>query len=215
MRHRPITATLRTIGLACVFSALTWTAPFAAQATTLSDNTEQVSSGTLAATATSWLAASFTSDADHSLATLDAVLSGSVDSGASTLALYSSDASGLIPDSLLATFTATSTDGGSLGFTLSGIDLLAGSSYWLVLSNGAGGTNWSWTEASEGTGTGFTGLWANSDDAGDVWFTNSTLYPLQAKVTVSAVPESATLLLWLGALPLLACARARSKEANA
>lgn len=216
MTHRPLTHAVRALCAACAFSALTWAAPLAAQATTLSDNTAQLSSDSLAATATNWLAASFTADTSIGQATLDAVLLGSVDSGASTLALYSSDASGLVPDSLLATFTATTTSTGTLGFTLSGVSLSAGSSYWLVLSNASGSTNWAWTESSDGTGNGFTGVWANSDDAGAVWFTNSTLYPLQAMVAVSAVPEPAPLVLWLGALTLFAVVRTtRAKGAHA
>jgi hypothetical protein len=209
MRHPLIPNKLKAIGIACAFTALAWATPFAVQATTLSDNTTQASSDTLAATATNWLAASFTADASYTQATLQATLTGSVSGGSSLLALYSSDASGLIPDSLLATFTATTS--GSLSFTLSGVDLLEGSRYWLVLSNASGSTNWAWTESSEGTGSGYTGLWANSDDAGGVWFTNSTLYPLQASVTVSSVPEPTTLMLWLGALPLLAMARANAQ----
>lgn len=216
MTHRSLTTRLKAVYVASALCALVVAAPFTVEATTLSDNTAQASSDSLAATATSWLAASFKADADYSLATLEAVLSGTDDSGASTLALYSSDASGLIPDSLLATFTAGTSSSGSLGFTLNDVDLLAGSSYWLVLSNATGSTNWSWTESSDGSGTGFNGLWANSDDAGGVWFTNSNLYPLQAAVTVvSAVPEPTSMLLWLGALPLLAWARAKSKEVNA
>jgi hypothetical protein len=190
----------------CAASALALAMPFSAMASTLSDNTAQVSADALAVTSSNWLAASFTSDANYSMTTLDAVLSASTDSGAATLALYSSDASTLIPDSLLATFQPVSSAGG-LTFTVSGVTLQSNTSYWLVLSNASGTSQWSWTEASEGTGTGFTGVWANSDDAGGVWFTNSSLYPLQASVSVSAVPEPTSMLLWLGGLSLLLVAR--------
>lgn len=188
--------------------ALNMAMPLAAFAAPLSDNTTQASAGTLAATSSDWLAASFTADADYSAATLEAILSATVDSGTATLALYSSDASGLIPGSLLATFQATGSASSLASYSLSGVTLQSNTSYWLVLSNASSTANWSWTEASDGTGAGFTGLWANSDDAGEVWFTNSTLYPLQASVTVSAVPEPNTLVLfWLGAVPLLLVAR--------
>jgi len=190
--------------------ALTMAMPMATSAATLSDNTTPASAGTLAATATDWLAASFTADADYSAATLEAILSATIDSGTASLALYSSDASGLIPGSLLATFQATGSANSLATFSLSGVTLQSNTSYWLVLSNATGTANWSWTDTSEGTGTGFTGVWANSDDAGEVWFTNSSLYPLQASVSVSAsaVPEPNTLMLfWLGGIPLLLVAR--------
>ncbi|MDO9005466.1 MAG: choice-of-anchor R domain-containing protein [Aquabacterium sp.] len=216
MNHRPITARLKAIGAASALCALVWAAPFAAQATTLSDNTTQITADTVAADATNWLAASFSTDTTYSAATLQAVVLALADSGATTLALYSSDASSLVPDSLLANFNLVSTSATASTFSLSDIDLQGNATYWLVLSNASGSTNWSWTEASDGTGSGFTGTWANSDDAGGVWFTNSNLYPLQAGVTVvSAVPEPASMLLWLGAMPWLMLARAKNQGASA
>lgn len=73
-----------------------------------------------------------------------------------------------------------------------------------MLSNATGESTWAWTAASEGAGSGFTGAWADSDDAGSTWFTESSLYPLQASISVSAVPEPATWLLMLGGLGAVA-----------
>jgi hypothetical protein len=189
-----------------------------AMATTLSDNTYQTSADSVFATATDWLAASFTTDVSHDAATLDAVLLANALSGTSSLSLFSSDPSGLIPGDALATFTSATSTGTSTAFSLSSIDLKAGTSYWLVLSNSTGESAWSWTQASEGTGTGFTGLWANSDEAGQVWFTNSNLYPLQLAVSISAVPEPSTTTLSLSSLPwlvLLAARRCRAQHTPA
>lgn len=184
--------------------------PALSMAATLSDNTYQTSADSLTASASDWLAASFTADGNYSAITLDVVLSAITVSGTSTLSLYSSDSSGLIPSNYLATFSLGAESANTTAYTLSGIDLQGGSSYWLVLSNSTGDSAWSWTEASDGTGTGFTGLWANSDVAGAAWFTNSNLYPLQAAVSISAVPEPSTKVLWLSTLPLLMLAhRAR------
>jgi hypothetical protein len=205
------TSRLRTLFTATAIAAAFMATPFAAQATTLSDNSTQASADTLTATATDWLAASFTMDADYGTATLEAVLQASTVSGASILTLYSSDASGLIPANYLATFQTLGNLDASTTFSLSGISLQSGTSYWVVLSNATGGSTWSWTESSEGTGSGFTGVWANSDDAGGVWFTNSSLYPLQLSVSASSVPEPMSCVLWLSGLGLLGAAR-RSRQ---
>jgi hypothetical protein len=218
MNHRPITARLKAIGAAsawCAFAALAMATPVMAQSSTLSDNTAQISTDTVVADSSSWLAASFTTDTAYSGATLNAVVLALADSGTSSLALYSSDASNLVPDSLLAKLTLVSTSATSTTFSLSDVHLQGSATYWLVLSNTSGSSNWSWTETSEGTGSGFTGVWANSDDAGGTWFTNSNLYPVQAAVTVSAVPEPAAVLLWLGTMPLLMLARSKIQKVNA
>jgi hypothetical protein len=187
-------------------------APAKADATTLSDNTSQTAAGSLSASSFEWLAAGFVSDANYTDVDLEVVLAAAELSGATTLALYSSDSSGQIPEGLLKSFSLSSTAASSLTFSLSDVDVLANTSYWLVLSNATGLSTWAWTEASEGVGAGFTGAWANSDDAGSSWFTNSPLYPLQAtvKVGIPQVPEPATTALWLGLLPVWLLARKRS-----
>lgn len=182
-----------------------------AQALTLSDNTANTSGGTLSADSLNVLAASFVASEALALSAsspLQAILNAQTSSGTAVLQLYSSDSSGLVPDSLLASFTASNTTATTESFTLSGLSLAAGSTYWLVLgntlSNGSGATQWSWTTDGSGTGTGFTGTWASSDDGGLTYFTGSTLYPLQMSIsTVSAVPEVNGLVLMLAGLPLM------------
>lgn len=199
------------IAMACWLVA----SPTLAQAaeTTISDNTTLSSAGTNEVSANNWLASSFTLgalDGDSLLATVV----GSTTSGTASLALYSSDASGLIPESALASFTATGSTDGTLSFSLNGLSLTAGT-YWAVLTNTTGSTQWSWTEDSSGSGTGFTGAWANSDDAGSTWFSNSTLYPLQVSVSVSSVPEPTALLLGLaGVAGLVGLRRPSAQHVN-
>lgn len=178
-----------------------------AQALTLSDNSANSSSGSLSADSLNVLAASFVASEALALSVsspLQAILNAQTSSGAAVLQLYSSDSSGLVPDSLLASFTAAGSTASTETFTLSGLSLAAGSTYWLVLGNGSRGTQWSWTTDGSGTGTGFTGTWASSDDGGLTYFTGSTLYPLQMSIsTVSAVPEVNGLVLMLAGLPLM------------
>lgn len=195
------------IKLACIagFAALATAAPV--HADTLSDNTSAASAGTVSVDATRLVAASFASGTTSGSVTLTATLLGSTASGSATLSLYGSDASGLIPDAALAQFSAVSSSDGSLVFSLSGVTLAADTSYWLVLSNADGSSNWSWTEESTGSGTGYTGIWADSDDGGETWFSNSALYPQQFSVVATAVPEPSTTVLLLCAVPVLAAAR--------
>lgn len=193
------------LGIACALCLAS--APSLSAATTLSDNTQQASADSLLATASDWLAASFTADNSYSGVTLDVVLNAITVSGTSTLSLYGSDSSGLIPSALIADFSLLTESASATTYSLTDVDLLAGTSYWLVLSNGSGESAWSWTESSEGTGAGFTGLWANSDEAGATWFTNSSRYPLQASVSISAVPEPSGTVLWLSAVPGLLLTR--------
>jgi len=181
------------MAMACWLAATA--TPARASETTIADNTSLSSAGTNEVSGDAWLAASFTVDALDGEGLL-ATLVGSTQAGSASLALYSSDASGLIPDSALATFTAVNSTDGTLNFSLSGLTLGSGT-YWAVLSNATGSSEWSWTADSVGAGTGFTGAWANSDDAGVTWFSNSTLYPLQLRMAVSTVPEPGSWLLGL------------------
>lgn len=177
-------------------------------ATTLSDNTDQAASGeTVVVDASNWVGASFISDQTYTSATLSATVLASGLSSA-TLSLYSSDSSGLIPGSWLADLALTSSDSSSASYTLGSLSLTASRSYWLVLHNDSGTSQWSWTTSSDGSGSGFTSIWANSDDAGLSWFTNSTLYPVQVAIklnadSTSSVPEPAPWQLSLVALPFL------------
>jgi hypothetical protein len=209
---------------ALVASALMVWLPPAQASTLLSDNTSEAPTGTLQADATQWLAASFTTDQTYdTLAQWTATVLGQTDAstgassggtGSATLSLYSSDAFGLVPDSALATFTAVASTHTATTYRLTGVALSANTAYWLVLSNSTGASNWAWTDNSAGTGTGFTGNWANSDDAGSTWFTNSNLYPLQAAVQVTAessIPEPATWALLLVGLSGAALVRLASQ----
>jgi hypothetical protein len=192
--------------------ALALSMPTASRATTLSDNLSAVSEDTVTASSDHWVAASFKTDADvDASATIMATLKASLLDGTQTLALYSSDDTGLIPALWLANFSATSATIDSSSFSLSGVTLSSQTSYWLILSNASGSSTWMWTADSSGTGSGFTGLWADSDTAGSEWFTNSERYPLQLSVsttvTTSAVPEPASNVLMLISLCALSGVR--------
>lgn len=169
----------------------------AAHAEVLSDNTGTEMVGIVTATGNDWVGASFVTVATSGLSQIQATLLGSTASGSPTLALYSSDASTLIPESALATFTAADSEDGSLSFVLDNYELTADTTYWIVLTNTEGSTDWNWTFDSTGSGAGFTANWAGSDDAGITWYTNSQLYPLQFAVSVAAVPEPANAVLLL------------------
>jgi hypothetical protein len=164
----------------------------------VSDNTSLSSAGTNDVSGDTWLAASLTLDSLEGESLL-ATLVGGTTNGSASLQLYSSDASSLIPGTALASFTADATSTDTLSFSLAGLTLSAGT-YWLVLSNTEGASSWSWTTEETGSGGGFTGAWANSDDAGTTWFSNSTLYPLQMSVSVSSVPEPSAWLMGLSGL---------------
>ncbi|MBI3381080.1 MAG: PEP-CTERM sorting domain-containing protein [Aquabacterium sp.] len=215
--HPNLVATHRWAAWA-LFCTLAWSPQQAALANTLSDNTSQATSGdTVAADASNWVAASFITDAAYGNAALSATVLASGTASA-TLSLFSSDASGLVPASWLADLTLGSSSASSGSYTLEGISLNASTSYWLVLRNESGNSQWSWTASGDGSGSGFTGIWANSDDAGLSWFTNSTLYPVQMQVSVngstaSSVPEPASWALTLVALPVLARLRRQHRPA--
>jgi hypothetical protein len=193
--------------------ALALTVPTASRASTLSDNLSAVSEDSVTASIDHWLAASFTTDtAIGTSDTLTAVLKASLLDGNQSLSLYASDDTGLVPTQWLADFTAAASTSDTSTFTLSGISLSSASSYWLVLSNASGTTTWQWTADSTGSGTGFTGLWADSDDAGNVWFSNTARYPLQLSVSTSALPDPASNVLMLTGLCVLAASRLRRQD---
>lgn len=174
----------------------------------VSDNTSLSSAGANDVSADTWLATSLTLDALDG-ESLQATLVGGTSTGSASLMLYNSDASALIPGSALASFSSDASGSDTMSFSLAGLTLSAGT-YWLVLSNTEGSSSWSWTSEETGTGSGFTGAWANSDDAGATWFSNSTLYPLQMSVSVSSVPEASTWVMGLMGAAGLAASRRRS-----
>ena len=89
------------------------------------------------------------------------------------------------------TFATTPTDA---TWTTPGVSLSANTTYWLVLRASSGTFNWAWTSANTGTGVGYTNTWADSDNAGSIWF-SSTAFPFLASVTATPVPEPGSLLL--------------------
>jgi hypothetical protein len=179
----------------------------------LSDNLSAASEDSVTASIDHWLAAGFTTDmAIAATDTLTAVLKASLVDGSQSLSLYASDDTGLVPTQWLADFTATASTSDTSTFTLSGVSLSSATSYWLVLSNASGTSTWQWTADSTGSGTGFTGLWAESDVAGDVWFSNSARYPLQLSVSTSAVPDPSSNVLMLTGLCVLAASRLRGRD---
>jgi len=212
----PVLHLLRpTTAVAALLAAAAHAVP--AQAVQLSDNLSTRTGGSENASATQWLAASFIAD-DASGLTATLAMSDSTDA---VLSLYGSyeDALGgtsdLIPDTALATFGRIASDANSATFELGGLSLTSGSTYWLVLSS-TGSTDWSWSLESTGSGTGFTGGWSigevDSEFGETVWYTQSSLYPLQFSVaSIPAVPEpssAAMLLAGLGMVTLLARRRA-------
>ena len=156
-----------------------------AHAVVLSNNLSTASGGTEAATGSTWLAASFATDA--SAYTLDSVtlsLANSV-SGSAQLSLYSDGT--LEPGSLIGTLTSPASYSSSLAstvFTSGSLSLTASTTYWVVLKATTGQFDWSWAAADTGSGVGFQTSWAYSDDAGTNWWGDDT-YPFQLSVAAS------------------------------
>lgn len=176
---------------------------------TLSDNITGVATGgTVAASGSNWLAASFgTGDSTYQLDSVTLLLENTVP-GNAVVDIYTDG--GLQPGTLVGALTSPS---GYLGplvettFTASGITLAADSTYWVVLAATSGEFDWGWAASDSGTGIGFQDTWSQSFDGGNSWFTfvGPDSYPTQMIVTAS-VPEPGTLtlfgiggsLLWLG-----------------
>jgi hypothetical protein len=175
----------------------------------LSDNITGVETGgTVAASGSNWLAASFgTGDWTSQLDAVTLLLENSV-AGNAVVDIYSDG--GLQPGSLVGTLTSPSSYLGPLvetTFTASGITLAANSTYWVVLYATSGEFDWAWAANDSGTGIGFQDTWSQSSDGGNSWFTfvGPDSYPTQMIVSAS-VPEPGSLtllsiggaLLWLG-----------------
>jgi hypothetical protein len=102
-----------------------------------------------------------------------------------TLALYTGTAQA--PVTQVGTLTAPASIASSLSlttFTTTGLILVPGTKYWVVLKPNSGTFHWSTTNSSVSTGTGYTGQWASSSNAGSTW-TSSTVSPLQMDVLTS------------------------------
>jgi len=163
-------------------------------ADTISSNLASASAGVESATASNWLAASFTTS---SSATLGEVILSLADTtsrgGTATVSVYADD--GLNePGSLLAALSSGST---LQTWISSGLSLSANSTYWIVLSAVTGQVDWSYASDDAGSGSGFTDTWAASYDGGSSWYTYASLQnvgvdPLQMDVETSTASTAAT-----------------------
>ena len=152
--------------------------------TTLSDNTTAASGGTESAIGSGWLAAAF--DTGSAAVTLSSVTLPIAMTTAGSLSVSVYSDAGLQPGSLVGALTSPSSYATSLtAATFTGsVSLSASTTYWVVVRATSGAFTWSWTDDNAGTGTGYTGEWASTADAGSTWF-SSDAYPLQMKVTVA------------------------------
>ncbi len=149
--------------------------------TDLSDNLSQTTDSTEAATGSNDLAASFATGTSAVSVTSVTIPLAVTSGGAVTVAIYTDG--GLEPGTLVGTLTSPSsysTTGANATFTGS-VALSASTTYWVVLKATSGTANWSWTDSTTGTGTGFNGEWATSSDGGTTWFSDDD-YPLQMQV---------------------------------
>lgn len=178
-----------------IFAVLTFisSTPNRARADILSDNLSNTSAGTLSATSGSWFATSFGTGASAYKLIDVSLLLAETSPGTAELDIYTDG--GLQPGTFVGALTSPSSYSSALAettFTAHGVTLSANSTYWAVLRAGSGQFDWSWTADNTGKGIGFQDTWGESDDAGTTWFTDNT-YPVQARVTADAVPETGTL----------------------
>ena len=171
------------------------------RADTLSSNLASASAGTEAATADTWLVASFITDSSNaSLGTVSLALADLTASGAiPQVGLYTDD--GLNePGTEVGALTTNSVESSTLSdvtFTGGNLTLAADSKYWIVLSATFGEVDWSYASDDHGTGVGFTDTCSQSYDAGNTWYTfasnqNAGVFPLQMDVESGASDASAT-----------------------
>jgi hypothetical protein len=174
-------------------------APAVSAATILSDNLSASPSGAEAATGSTWLTASFGTDASQYVLDSITLLLANPTAGNAEVDVYNDG--GLQPGSLIAILAAPalfSTTPAQTTFTANGTTLSANSTYWAVLKATSGQFDWSWTSDNTGAGAGFQGAWGISTDAGATWFTYD-VFPLQFSVSATpvtaATPEPGTLAL--------------------
>jgi PEP-CTERM motif len=177
---------------------------------------------------TLWHAISFTTD--NNAYTLDSVtlrmeLGGVTTNAASLIGnapaadipeadLYSDSAGS--PGALITVLTATSAYDYTLqdvNFAAAGVTLLANSTYWVVLKATSGEVTWAYPTTNNGSGVGFTDVYAFSNTSGASWtVAGPGENPDQAEVIgdLASVPEPSTLLLaGLGFLALAVSLRRR------
>jgi hypothetical protein len=107
------------------------------------------------------------------------------DNSVAIVRVFSDGFAGSGPLGQVAQFTPTSTLPTSVApvtfVNALGVALIPSRKYWVVLSGLTGSINWAQTNASTGSGTGFTGEWAQSVDGGGHWSLSTSL-PLQMQV---------------------------------
>jgi hypothetical protein len=170
----------------------------------LSDNLGAASAGTEAAAGSTWLTASFGTDASSYAITSVTLLLANPIAGTAELDIYRDG--GLQPGALMGTLTSPGSYSSTLAettFTSSGISVAANSTFWVVLKAASGEFDWSWTSSNSGTGAGFQDTWGSSFDGGTTWYCYS-IYPTQMRVDAAVTPEPTSIaLMGSGAFGLL------------
>lgn len=166
------------------------------------DNLNNLSSGAYTAHTSLWQAQKFkTGNQLYSLSSVTLSLRREFGTGAAIVQIYSNTGSN-VPGSSLYTLTSPGSYSGTLApttftATAPGFNLAANSDYWVVLKSAAGDSafSWSWTEDTNGTGSGFTSVWSETSDSGVTWPAGGDLEPYQMLVTVQPVPEPSSFML--------------------
>jgi hypothetical protein len=154
------------------------------QATSISDNTDKGSSGSQSASGNGLLAASFTTPSGVISLNQVVLIMSAFNGGIPSVQLWS-DVAGQ-PGTALAEFTRTSVLSSTLSPTTFAIPggraLSADTKYWIVLAADTGSFQWSNSNTNAGSGSGFTGEWANTFNPSSGWAVSKSL-PLQMKVS--------------------------------
>lgn len=161
------------------------------QASGFGDNLAADSGGTITVSGSTWEAQSFSTDNQAYLLDSISLLISSLDEGTS-VSLYSDAYSA--PSQALATLTlsgAYTTNLAATRFLAGNFSLTANTTYWVVLSNVTGATDWSFQATDDGSSN------ASAEWDGSYW-SSSTSYPFQMSVNVT--PASVPLPM---SLPLL------------
>jgi hypothetical protein len=153
-------------------------------AAVISDNLSNGSSGSQSAGGNGILAASFTTPSSAISVSQVKLLLAAFNPGIPSVALYSDN--GGSPGSPIASFTLSSLISSTptpTSFAIPGRRTLApNAKYWVVLSADTGSFQWSTSNSSSGSGSGFTGEWANTFDINSGWSVSTSL-PLQMQVS--------------------------------
>jgi len=166
--------------------------------TVLTDNLAETSGGSVTISGHSLQAQSFTTDARaYSLDSVQLLLA-SPDQGTS-VSLYSD--SGSLPAQLLATLSLSGSYSSELSittYTADSVLLAANTTYWIVIGNTLGSTDWAYQASDDGSSH----AWAEWD--GSYWFTYSS-YPYQLSVNASALTAVPLPMAWPLFLSGFAC----------